>query len=298
MRWLGILLLALASGACGARDGAPAALDRAAAESPVVAHVDGAPIFAAEVAALAARRGLSPRAALDELIGLELLAQEAARRGEPDRDALDARRRAAVQKLLAVEFEQPRPPGAVPRPELERIYRDRKIHFVHGPKRRVYNFLADERPPRPGSPAQERVKQFVAEARGQSIERIKELGYAMRLARPGDPEFVTFEGDAGLVPEFVAASLKLPATVGALSEPFSTMYGWHAVLLLELLPARNTPFEQAIPEILDRVYGLWLEHQFNLWTAALSGTRPITTRPELLAQLPVHSAEPPGGRNP
>jgi hypothetical protein len=78
----------------------------ASAEDPVVARVDGKPIYLSRVASVSAELGLPPREVLEGMIEMELLAGEAERRGLVDEQ--EVRRiwkKALVQSLLEREVE-------------------------------------------------------------------------------------------------------------------------------------------------------------------------------------------------
>jgi len=109
-------LLALVALGCGGEDrrAAPppqavlpttAVAQPASAEDPVVATVSGQPVYGSCVEMQAEALGLDVRAALDQCIGFELLAQEAERRGlRGDPDVSDAWRREMVRRLIAADL--------------------------------------------------------------------------------------------------------------------------------------------------------------------------------------------------
>jgi hypothetical protein len=74
--------------------------------TPVVAHVNGRPVYASCVEAQGTAHHLAARAALDECIAFELMAQEADRRGlARDHEVVLATKRALVSRVLQLEFE-------------------------------------------------------------------------------------------------------------------------------------------------------------------------------------------------
>jgi len=99
----------------------------------VVARVAGTPIFAAEVAAQAAKTKKTAREALDELIGFHALAERVRDRWPPgDEEARTLRREVMVQRFIEREFEARTRPEDMPDTEVRQIYDGSKHSFVHG----------------------------------------------------------------------------------------------------------------------------------------------------------------------
>jgi hypothetical protein len=91
-----------------AADSKTAAVPAVTVEGPVVAEVDGDPIGLGEVQRLCDVTGLSPRAALERLVGERLLVQHAAEQGYGELPAVErAAARARVRALLASTIEAP-----------------------------------------------------------------------------------------------------------------------------------------------------------------------------------------------
>jgi hypothetical protein len=115
-----ILPTLLALAACGEPGPAPAPAARRAAaaqpptieaqpvgaDDPVVARVDGRPVYGSCVQAQAAALELAPRAALDQCIAFELLAGAADARGlRGDPDVIEAWRRELVRAVVRADLE-------------------------------------------------------------------------------------------------------------------------------------------------------------------------------------------------
>src|SRR5207249_2135135 len=107
----------------------------------VVATVDGTPIYAADVGRQMGARGQTAARALDELVGAELLAAAARRRGlVDDPEVIDARKRERVRAFLRREFEPTfKGPEDVPQQEVDEIYAmpAMRDYFDHGEYHRV-----------------------------------------------------------------------------------------------------------------------------------------------------------------
>ena len=271
-----ILLAACSGGARG--PGAEA--------SQAVADVAGTAISAAEVASYAARAGLDRRAALDELVTVEVLAQEAKRRGiVAGPSELDEARRAAVRALLHREFEATHRKEDIPHALLAETYERRKAFFVHPPIRNVHNVLAGEKPARPGSAAFQRVRALVAEARRDALSADAIVARAEAMGLHVDRNLSTFVGDPRFDAQWVAVVARGAFVAGAVSDPFPTdAFGWHAVVFLEEAPARNTSLQESLSEIRDRLFDEYRSAEFGKWLERQLDQHKVVRRPELLAR--------------
>ncbi len=259
-----------------------------------MAEVAGTPISSVEVAAYAARAGLDRRAALEELVTIEVLAQEAKRRGiVPGPSELAEVRRASVRALLHRDFEAAHRKEDIPRAVLVDAYAKRRQFFVHPPMRRVHNVLAGEKPPRPGSPAFEQIRALVAEARR---ERLSPEAFVARATARGlhvDRDLGTFAGDQRFAREWVDAVSRGPFEAGTFSDPFPTKeFGWHAVVFLEEGQARNTPLEAALPEIRERLFDEYRSAELGRWLEQQLDRHRVVRRPDLIAEADSIRTEP------
>jgi hypothetical protein len=116
----------LAAAGCGAEDPlVPVRLHArpASADDPVVAVVEGEPILLSRVRQVSQELGLPPREALDGLVEMTLLAQEAQRRGLMDEPGVrEIYVKALVQRLLEVEVEARVPEDSVGVQEIRDYY--------------------------------------------------------------------------------------------------------------------------------------------------------------------------------
>src|SRR2546423_967125 len=131
------LLLAGAFTACARRPAQAPAVPWTPAPAPdlgaPVGRVGEVPIYAAEVAAQAARTGKSPRAALDDLVAFHLLAERAraAAPWPPGSDEASAlRKEVLVQRLVEREVEPASRPGDLPDSEIQALYDRARRTFV------------------------------------------------------------------------------------------------------------------------------------------------------------------------
>jgi hypothetical protein len=306
---LGLLLLAVAAAApgCGGRKpegGGPET--RLRPEDVVVASVDGVPISAARVAAHARATELPPRAALDDLVKFELLAQAAARRGLAARPEIaEARTRELARRLLQVEFEAHTRPEDIPEADLRREYDRNRRHFEHPEIRAVMTVLfqakkgastpAQEAKAR--SQAQELLERWRAEkpADAKAARAIAETYYG-HLENLRIDEFNTYQG-ARVEKEWLAAVMALKAP-GAIAGPLRTFWGWQIVYLAAVHPARHTPEAEALQTIRKELHPVWQRAAFARFLDEVAGRHQVETHPERLqaapagAEIPAPAPEP------
>jgi len=266
-----LLLLALA--ACGGEttpparsDGPTSAVSPTSAEARpagpddvIVASIDGHPVYGSCVAAQAAGHGLDARAALDQCLAFELLAQEAERRGlRADLDVGEAWRRELVRAVIIADlgtltsFEQ------LPPAFLASVKYDEQKTFFHRPEIRVAFYVRAEFPKKTkvpeGSPLDLAAKELadaifaeLGDAEGVLSTELVEV--AERLAkqrgapppdRPKDPYEVPPEGSGvkTAIKEFRDAIYALPA-IGRIHAPVRTKWGWDVILWNDTLPAAD-----------------------------------------------------------
>jgi hypothetical protein len=266
------LLVALLCVACAAREApAPAAppgeaftgslSPPPASGAEVVAIVDGERIYAADVERVMAARGASARAALDELIGQELLAAEARRRGLlDDPEVVDTRRRERVRALLRREFEPSFDgPEDIPAAEVEEVWRLPSIRMYYDHDRYhgvayVRAELKKDAAPEAVAAAQKTAETFRALAVAARPET-REAFFAVAAKLPpgqkvsaAPTQFYQTSRRGPAVEEFARAAMALE-DLGDISPPVRTPWGWDVLYLAEIIPERRTPREEALLDI-------------------------------------------------
>jgi post-segregation antitoxin (ccd killing protein) len=231
-------------------------LDTARGSERTVAHVDGRPVGAGEVARLAREAELTPREALDRLVTREVLAAEAERRGldrsAPLRTALErATRRAAVQAWLAAEVEATSPPPVVDEAAIDAAYVRQRARFVVPEKRASVHVLVPL-DPRDGPERAEAARRLAA--RALAALRVGEpTAVVARFA--ADPEALGggFRVRAEAVPPLAREDAADPAYTralfdvpgpGVLPAPVRSSFGWHAVAVTSVEPESIAPREE------------------------------------------------------
>ncbi len=252
-RWAIAVLVAAACGGGEAPDGDGDGGRRVHGEArvggQVVSTVDGVPITLDEVRSTARETGLAPRDALRRLEDRLLLAAEAARRGYADRpEVREAGRKAAVQALLVREVEEPLMPRAIPEEAVRELW-ERRSEYHRPERRRVDHVLAKVGP--------DALAASAAAARAIAVEAIGALASTGADAALAEYDGATRDGievvvehlepmasDAAIEEPFLRAVFALEGP-GVVAEPVRTRYGWHAIRVVEIEPAAETPFEDA-----------------------------------------------------
>jgi hypothetical protein len=266
----------LAVAACGAdeRRAAPpaaavtpptAAAQPAGDADPVVATVDGQPVYGSCVTMQAAALGLDARAALDQCIAFELLAQEADRRGlRGDPDVVEAWRREMVRGVIAADLGDYHSLDDLPagfRDAMLAKYRD----YLHRPYLRGAHYarVPVARGALPGGP-EELAAKAVADAIYEELKDAEGIlpdelfavadrhaaAAGLSIGRTHKLYFTPLADVAGIrdaVPEFRDSLAAIPEP-GRIGRPARTPSGWDVPLYWTDLPEQDlTPefFEDA-----------------------------------------------------
>lgn len=267
----GLLVAGCGGGAPGAGPADAAAAGPATAApvaGEVVATIDGEPILLADVEDVARRAELTPLDALRR-IEEEVLLHQAAMRAGVTADAEDERtvRRAMVQAYLAREIEARITPEGVAA-EIVAARRARDAALFSQPERRAsVHVLARRRPSTaraaPGDAEPEGGDDAAANADAAMARFAARV--AEELRREGDPAAAaaryTDENAEGRVFEIVVEDLPparrtgdvdeafagalfvLPAP-GAVSDPVTTSFGVHVIVLTEIVPPWSAPDDE------------------------------------------------------
>lgn len=224
--------------------------------SPVVARVNGEPVTADEVSAMARAEHLDARAALDRVVNHRLLVREGLRSGLlVDDDVENARWHGAVQAVIAREVEDRESERTIPREFLDAYFQHRRVEFMHEGLVEVVHALAqvEGTPPSPQALAEARAKiaafrqRIVAEGGSspprETFERIgREMQLRVEALAPFDRTGQTPD-DSHYVAPFVAAAWSLTPDA-PLSQPFETTYGAHVALRVGGSPPLHRPLDE------------------------------------------------------
>lgn len=265
----GLLAIAIALAACGG--GGRAELDAGRASPAiepehaevggrVVSTVDGSPITRGEIEEVARATGLAPLDALRRLQEERVLAARADRAGlGDDREVRDAERRAAVRALLADRIEREIGEDAVPAAEIAARYEAERARFARPERRRGTHVLArvPEGAPPEAEAAAERFVRGALERLSRATDPVAEA-HAIQSETTGRTFTALVEDlppvsrtDA-IAPEFLDALFSMTAP-GPVPRPVRTRFGWHAIVLVEILPPWEAPREEAEDAIRDEL---------------------------------------------
>lgn len=218
-----------------------------------VASVGGRSIGAAEVEALTQVEDLSAEAALQQLIDQELLSQEAARLGfTVEREGERAIERMMVRAMLH-DMEKEHRPELVSDEELREDYALFEDRFRVPERRRSWHILVKDS----GDEAQALAASILRELHRADDPRTVFERYA-----EGAPEGTELEVLAEDLPAVTdKASLKKPyrnalfaaKTEGPLKELVNTSFGWHAIVVAEILPAEQRSMAEVEDETRVRI---------------------------------------------
>jgi hypothetical protein len=278
----------------------PAASPPAGPGDAIVATVDGRPVWASCVAAQAARGARTARAALDECIDFELLAQAALAREAgrepsrgPDPALAEARRTALVSRLVATEFEARYQTPDDLRAEVAREV-DRFADQLALPEGRASAFARVEvpagAPPEVDTAARALAEQIAGALAGEAGLLPIHLREAADRIAAGSGQRVThgnFRTSArqGVVPSYGDALFAI-SEVGRIAPPARTPWGWDVILLTRLVePAVHTR-----DEIAAKVFPDVRRRQFYRWVNQIAGS--LGARVELDEQRVAQLLEP------
>jgi hypothetical protein len=261
----------------------------------VVARVGEVPVYAAEVAEQAAHTGRSPRAALEDLIVLHLLAERLRPRWPPqdrDQEARALEREMLVQRLLERDFEAHARPQDLPEAAVRALYEAARDKFVHPRLVEVAVLVLT-----PGKKAPPQVR---ADAR----KTMSELAAVVALRRERTPEDLQLVGsdekwrnrkvqffrflqakDAPYSARFGAEVSKMK-TPGETSSLIEDEYGFYIARYVGDRPPQNQTFEQVKDELRQGYYARWRQAKFLEFTQQLAAQHEVELHPAALTTAP------------
>lgn len=217
----------------------------------VVSTVNGVAISEADILETMKQLDLSVNQALSKLEAEKLLMIEAERRGYGDRPEVQyVAKQAAVQKLLASAIE----PVEISQDDLKAMYERNIKRYITPEYRRSLHILA-KMEQKSDKQAWEAGRKFALEAIGEfsasdSVDAVfesfkkrdSELFKVVAERLPPVPK------EGRFVSEFEEA-LFGAEQIGVIPEPVKTIYGWHAIVLLEIIAPKNISLEQAAGQL-------------------------------------------------
>jgi len=287
---LRVLALASIAAACGGSpsptpvpSGPTASIvaPRASEGDVIVAEVNGRPVWGSCVTEQAAAGATDRKAALEQCIDFELLAQAAEKRGfGADADVQEATRSAMVNELIGSEFEARYQKPADLGPVLDKML-DKNEWRLHRPDLRASTYVRALVPadatPTVDAAAKRVADKIVAELENETGLLPPHLRAAADRAIAGTTIEIQSQ-DVGQVPQtatfekpYLDALFSIPE-VGRISRPARTKRGWDVVLWSGGLP----PYESTREQLAKDVFPELRRAQFFLWVAQLTKANGIT----------------------
>lgn len=219
----------------------------------VVATVGGHAIGAADVRDRMTLDEIGAEAALDALVNEELLLQEAQRKGLSNEPEAVRRIDRVLVRAFLRDLEQENEPGDIPSDEVREDFEQNQEQLQVLERRGSWHVLAKADTPE----AQEIATSVLAEARRATDPKTVFARYAATAADDADTPVVVEE----LPPITMNAAIEKPykdalfgaKTLGPVREPVRTSYGWHAIVLTEILPGETHVLEDVEGDIRERL---------------------------------------------
>lgn len=200
-----------------------------------------------------AAQGLSAKAALDQLIDEAALLEEAERSGlTEDREDERSIERLMVRTMLR-DLENENTPESISEEDVRAAYTLNASEFEVSEQRGSWHILVESQ----GEAAEALAESILRELKDADDPRAIYDRYA-----DGGPEGLTFDVKAEDLPPITRRSpLKKPykdalfeaKSTGPVKSVVNTSYGWHAIVVTEIIPAEVRTFEDAEDELRARL---------------------------------------------
>ncbi len=266
----------------------------------VVAEVNETKIYDTDVATLAKEKQTTAAKALDELISAELLAAEALRRGHgQDPEVLEARKREGVRQIVRSQFgKQFDGPEDIPEEEVERVWKRSDLHayFDHEEVHEVYyvravvNEGASEAENQEAKILAQELHDTLVRERPKTFEDFASRAQEIASTRGGrlKGQKLSTMRHGNTVEPFAAAAFSL-STIGQISTPTRTRWGWDVLMLLGTTSARHASRQEADKEIRAQIFDGSRRTGFQRWADSLVAKRHVVRHDELLERVDVVS---------
>lgn len=250
-----VLVAAFALAACGRDEhsGHPVDTRDARAVTTVVARVGERPIGAADVAARMSAEHLDAKTALDQLIDEELLVQEAARVGVTEKKAEERAAERVMVRAMLRDFEKDLTPEAVPDEEVRADFESHREAFEVPERRASWHIVVKD-----SSEAGKRLAGTILD----DVRAAKDpRSVFRRYAEGGDAEppieviaedLPAITRRAGIEQPYKDALFAARST-GPLDALVETSYGWHVIVLTEIIPGERKTWRDVEDEIRVRL---------------------------------------------
>ncbi|HTJ41771.1 MAG TPA: hypothetical protein VL463_06725 [Kofleriaceae bacterium] len=244
-------------------------------DDPIVAKVDGHPIYGSCVATQAAAHHADAKHALDECIGFELLAHAALARGvEQDPDVGDAYRRALVSRFVDVEFRDHYATFDDLPQELRDAAYEKFKWRLHRPEYRyavyVRATLGDKATPADDDAAHALIQAVYDRLKDRRdlfaddlYEAADAVAGAKQIDKSAQPYGTGLDGPGER--SFTTPLFSIP-DIGMVAPPARTKWGWDLILYVGKLPALETTPDELRAWLFPELRHAWFEQ----WTEDLA----------------------------
>jgi len=302
MRALVLVTLAACGGASAPTENATIAISpvapKAGSDDVVVATVAGRPVWGSCVAAQA-RAKLDRKAALDQCIAFELLAQAAEARGiERDPEVVDAARTAMVSQFVATAFEAVYKTPSDLGDQFQKI-REKNKWRMHRPEYRGSTFVRVAVPD--GSPADvddkahalaDKIAAALADKTGLFGVDLVETGQRIARENNGHVEYSDYPPtDPFRLHKAYGDALYAIPEVGRISPPTRTKWGWDIVLWTGGITKRDITRD----ELADELFPDIRRSYFNVWVGEIAHDHNIVIKTDEQAIAKLAHDEPGAG---
>lgn len=219
----------------------------------VIARVGSRSIGASEVEARMAADGITAEAAVEQLINEELLLQEAARLGfTEDREGTRTVERLMVRAMLH-DLEKDNTPDSISEKEVREDYARHADKMATPERRRSWHILVKDR--------SDEGRAF-AESILRELQEVDEPRTVYERYASGGPEGTTLAVEAEELPAITRkAGIEKPykkalfaaEAEGPVQKAVKTSYGWHAIVVTEILPGEHRSIDEVEGEIRERL---------------------------------------------
>lgn len=256
----------------------------------IIAKIDNNTVVKSDVDFVIKETGISPKIALDKLIETELLSQYAKKIGLKVSRFNDIIKKQSIQRYLTNNFESKITPQSISEEELRASYQKNISMFVHPQLYKVVHILVDL----PAETATKEKKQQAYKIAqniwmdAKNIISLDEFGELAEQYKVNSPFQIRYEklplfskDDLFLDQDFIKAAAKLTES-NKLSDIVETKFGYHVIYLLEIIKAKNEPFDKVIDQVRNNEFPFYQKQKFNEFIENLMSKYDIKINLELL----------------
>lgn len=259
-------------------------------KDPVVARVDGVPIFASDVTRQGAVEQVSPQAALDTLVTLEALTRFALKHKlGAGPEAEEGWKQILAQAWLARELEPQTTPDKIPQSVLQDVYSRTKDAYEHPRLVRIatldlYAFSNQPAEVRKRSKAWafELAEELRKIAPRPTINQVSALALTPKWVERGLKFGTIWQADTYPYSEKVGQAVQALHEWGELTPVVEDDPGFHIAMYLGERAATHKDFRTAAPLIRDAIAFHWQQKRFRDVTDELATKASVSVTPEAL----------------